>query len=954
MRQTNTRQGLKVGRLLAGMAALIAVLIAGLAAPAPVLAQNDETGGVQGRVMDARTGVPIPHASVQIQGTTRGGFTSQEGRFRIGELRPGTYTVMVRSIGYRSEQAEVQVQAGTFAPVEFELRVSAVPLDEVVATGQATQVARREVATSIAVIETTPLENVPINSLSELLQARAPGVTVLPSGGMPGQGSRIVLRGLNSLQRSVQPVIYVDGIRIDNSAGTFMASTIGDHGWTGLDEISPEDIERIEIVRGPSAAALYGSEAAAGVIQVFTKQGLDGIQQFYMRSEVGMADTPRSWWELPLPRDVPYGHEADWYQTARLDNFYDQYVSTGMQYRQHLSVRGSVDRFSYYASGTHRDVDGVLPNSRMGQTAFRGNMNVSPFQEFNLGISTGFSRRIMDLPYDGNHEYGFGLNALGARRRIGEDGLEHMRRGVNLTPYRVMGLEARLASSRFTAGTTMDWAPTRNWNHRLVLGLEFFTTDNTDLRPFGNPASPNSEGSKVNTRRIANTYNLDYQTTYGFDITPTLRSRTSFGVQGYTKEDGWNWAYGEGWPAPGLITIQRAAEQTGTEDRIYTEQLGVFLEEQLSFQDYLYLTLAGRFDGHSAAGANARWQLYPKVGVSYLPSEQGILPAAFGTLRLRAAYGEAGNVPTPYSALRSYRGIIVDSGDTPMGMIPLNIGDPNLAPERNREIELGADMALLNDRISAEVTYYTQRIDNAIFPVYDISSYGFVHPQARNVAAMRAQGLELAADVVLMRSAAFTWRVSTNLALHESEVEDFGDETAIPENLYGTQWIRPGYPVASFFDEDGEHIGPAYPTTSLQVGSQIRLRGGLSLRGLLDHQRGHYLESNTLRVLDEAAAPAGTVFDAPPSDYVFPADFWRLREVVLGYELPQGLYAALPIQALELSVSGRNLWRSQSYPGIEAQASYNPGLEMANQTFFGAPLARQMVVGLTMRFGGAH
>lgn len=915
------------GRLLAMAMAMVGAL-ALLLGPADLAAQ-DGAGGVRGQVVEEMTGDPLPNVQIVVVGTTRGTLTNRQGTFRIGELRPGTYTIQVRSLGYRAERAEVEIQAETFAEVEFRLRVAAVPLDEIVATGQPGPVARRTIATSIATVDASELEATPINSLSDMLQSRAPGVTVLPSGGMPGQGSRIILRGLGSLQRTTQPVIYIDGIRIDNSADTFMdQSSFGGHAWTGLDDINPEDIARIEIVRGASAANLYGTEAAAGVVQIFTKQGQEGIQQFYLRSEAGFSETPREWWAMD-------GH------SPRVDEFYDQHVSPGMQHRQHISVRGAVDRFNYYASGSYRNVEGVLPNTGLMHAAFRANMNVSPFQDFVFGVSTGYARRTLDFPYDGDHQYGFLRNALGAEG------------GATLHPDTSLMLDVGLASSRYTAGARMEWTPGLRWRHQLVMGLDFFTSDNTDLRPFGTPTAPNNQGSKANARRIANTYNLDYQTSFRADLTPAWESRTSFGIQGYQREINWNWAYGEGWPAPGLETINVAAYNTGNEDRVYTEQVGFYLEEQLNFRDFLYLTLSGRVDGHSAAGSNERWQLYPKLGVSYLPTEQGLLPEAFGTLRLRAAYGEAGQQPEDFSALRTLIPVAVVP-NIAGGIVPGNLGDENLAPERSREIELGADVGFLNDRVSLEATYYNQRVDNAIFPIMSIPSMGFIQPQVRNVGGLKGQGVELAVDASLIQNGSFDLGVWANAAFHESEVMEFADETAIAENIFGSQWIRPGAPVAAFFDEDDNVIGPAYPTRTLGFGTRASLPGGVTVRALLDHQGGHYIQSNTLRELDMMALAAedpGAVFDRPASDYIFPADFWRLREVVVAYSLPANLFRILPLQGLELNIAGRNLWRSQDYPGIEVEASYNPSLERANQSYFGAPLPRQFVVGLSARFG---
>lgn len=900
-------------------------LTVGLALPQSLSAQ-EEPGGIQGVITETRTGNPIAGAQVILHGTARGALTGPNGQYRIEHVQPGTYTLEVRSIGYRAVREEVRVNSEIITELDLALAVTAVPLDEVVVTGQAGEIARRRVATSIAAIEGAELENAPINSFSEFMQGRAPGVTILPSGGMPGQGSRIILRGLGSLQRATQPVIYVDGIRIDNGGDTFMGETsFGGHAWMGLDDISPEDIERVEVVRGASAANLYGAEAAGGVIQVFTKEGGAARQSFYLKSEYGAVDTPRDWWSL--------GGRA-----PLAGSFYDDYVSSGNQHRQHISVRGAVNRFSYYASGTFREVDGVLPNTGLQQAAFRANMKISPRQDFSFSLYTSFSSRDIDFPYDGDSPHGLGLNGLA------------LEEGVNVHPDTSLMLDVALASNRYTAGARLEWTPTPKWSHQLLLGLDFFTSDNTDHHPFGVPTAPNRQGSKSNARRNSNTYNADYRSTYTTELNDRIGSRTAFGIQGYDRDINWNWAFGAGWPAPGLSTINVAADQTGNENRYYTEQVGFYLDQQFSIEDYLYLSIAGRYDGHSAAGKDARWQFYPKFGVSYLPSEQGILPESLGTLRLRAAYGEAGQAPADYSALRTMRGVAVIA-DIAGGIIPHQLGDPNLAPERTKEIELGADIGLFDNRLSLEATYYNQRVGNAIYPIYDIPSLGFIEPQVKNAAGLKAHGFELGANALVVNNPSLSWRLSASIATHSSEVLEFGDPTAVPENIYGSQWIRPGYPVAAFFTDDGELIGPAYPKLTMQLGTNMILPGGFSFRALVDHQGGHYVQSNTLHQIEAALVPAGGTFDAPLSDYVFEADFWRLREIGIDYQVPERLFRALPVQSITLNLAGRNLFRSQRYPGIEVEASYDPLLQRANQTYFGAPLPRQVVVGLSANFG---
>ncbi len=306
-----------------GMVAAVAAL--GCSA-APALAQTTAitpvagraaapTGTLQGRVVSATTGEPLPDAQVQVLGTTRRTLARAGGEFRISRLRPDTYEVEARIVGYRTVRQRVEVRPDAADSVEFRLPLSAVALDEVVATGQPGATALREIGSSVVVIDAEALENASVTSLSQLLQARAPGVTVLSGGGKPGQGSRVLMRGVTSLTQSAQPVVYVDGIRIDNSVQSGL--DLGGASWSGLDDINPADVDRIEIVRGASAASIYGTEASQGVIQIFTKRGGAERQNWTARSEFGMSQTPRDWWAVPRAENA--------------GAFYDRHVRTRPQ-----------------------------------------------------------------------------------------------------------------------------------------------------------------------------------------------------------------------------------------------------------------------------------------------------------------------------------------------------------------------------------------------------------------------------------------------------------------------------------------------------------------------------------------------------------------------------------------------------------------------------------------------
>jgi TonB-dependent starch-binding outer membrane protein SusC len=889
-----------------------------------------QIGALTGQVVNAQTGEPIPNAQIVVQGTTRGVLTGVDGRFRVGQLRAGTYRVEARSVGFRSRVEAVQVAESPTADVVFRLPVSAVPLDEVVVTGQPGAVARREVGNAVATINAEALDNAPIFTASQMLQGRVPGVEVMSSGGKAGQGSRILLRGITSMTQDVHPIVYVDGVRIDNSFVSGVET--GGPTWIGLDDLIPEDIERIEVVRGASATTLYGTEASGGVIQIFTKQGRGGAQQITFRSEFGMSDTPRNYWNVS-----PHG---DW--------FFDNFARTGRQHRQHVSARGTLDRFTYYASGSVRDDEGVMVGNSASQRSFRANMRVAPRQNFSIGANVGFGQRDISQPYDGSSPYGLAFHGLvGGPTGVPISGQDD----VDVTT--IPGLEVGLQSTRFTAGATFNFQPFERLTTRLLLGSDIFNTDNTEWHGFGTAFM--EEGMKANYRRQSVTQNVDFGTSYLHQVSETVRSTTSFGFQAYSRDDTWNWAYGERFVGPGLFTVAVTGNQTSDEDRVYTRHAGFYLEEQLGFNDLLFLTVGGRLDGHSAFGAGNRWHFYPKVGASYLASDHFTLPETLGTLRLRAAYGAAGQQPAEYVATRTWRPIPATGV---MGLTTGNLGNPDLAPEVSHEFEGGFDAGLFADRLGLEVTLYNQRTTGALIPVHYAPSTGWIEPRFENVGEIRNSGMEATVRAVLMELPTFRWQARASASTNRNRVESIGGQE--PINVFGAQWIQPGHAAGGFFadrevvTEDGverirgDFIGPATPTRALQLGSDIGFGQGFTFAILAEHRGGHYLESNTLRGFAIGGDPNQVLSDR--ASYIVSADFWRLREVSLAYALPARLAGGLPVTGATFSVAGRNLLRSQQYGGLEVEALANPLISLGRQTAFDTPLPRQIVAGVSLQF----
>lgn len=892
-----------------------ALLLVGIVAAPAMAQQEDEAkpGAISGRVVDAQTGAPLAGIEVVVVGTTRSALSDANGHYRIGQLNPGKYRVEARSVGYRSVSQQVEVGAGQTLPLRFEIVATALPLDEIVVVGQPGPATRRAVSHSIATIHTDELASAPIQTTSQLLQARVPGLTVQQGGGKPGQASRIIARGVGSFLDDAQPIVFIDGVRIDNSRES--GFDIGGTSWWGLDDINPDDIERVEISRGGAAATLYGSEAGAGVLHIHTKKGRGGKQHFTFHSEYGDSRVPAHWWEQ--------SRHGEWF--AR------QIATVGRQHSVGVSVRGSVDRFGYYASARRKGEVGVLPNSHSLLHSFRANMRIAPLQNFNININTGFAMRDIQFPFDGEIEWGLTRNGL-----LG--GFQ----GLAISPILNQELEVMLNATRFTAGTTFEYTPFDGFTHRLTLGADFFNSDNTELHPYDTPIY--EEGKKSNFRRDATTLSMNYVGSYGFDISPTLRSTTSFGFQAYSSQRNINLASGERFVGAGLFTVRVTGTQYGDEDRVRTISSGFYFMEHLGYDDRLYLDFGGRFDGHSAFGRDYGYHFFPRVGASYLLSQHGFLPDFIGTLRLRTAYGASGRPPLDYVATRSWEPIPAASV---IGLTTGNYGNRDLGPEVTHEIEAGIDAELLRDRIGVELTVYDRKTKGAIYPVYYPPSGGWTEPRFENVGEIGNRGVEVAARATLIDWNALRWNARVALSANRNRVLDLGGQPEL--NPVSAQWIKEGYPVGAFFSDAGEYIGPSLPTRSIQLSSDVTLKKNVNLYFLLDHQGGHYLESYTKRELFQRGDPVANPI-ADRADYIFSADYWRVREVALTYTAPPELVALLPFSNVKLTVSGRNLWRRQSYRGLEAEAHFDALRPLGSQTFFDTPLPRQVTAGLSIEF----
>ena len=404
---------------------IAALAAAFLAAAVPLSAQ--QRGRVEGRVLAAKSLQPLAGAQVVVQGTGLGTLTQQDGRFAILNVPAGSYTLRVEILGYRTGSKPITVTAGQSTTADFQLSETAVSLEQLVVTGTAAAVKKKSLGTSIASISAAQIEAAPVADASEALEANASGVTVMANSGQAGAATTVKIRGVHSVASNSAPIIYVDGVRIYNLPTR--AGWDSHQSTSPLQDIDPADIARIEVVKGAAATTLYGTEAAAGVIQIFTKTGETGGTRWTAELNAGGAAAPHfgakndasnlfvdcnnqaQMWGLDTfdAHGAPGYGDKVYFQdpTCPASGHWNQFGPRG---GFALSARGGSQTVSYYLSGNYNDDSGYLPTQRNRNGGLRANVSFAPTDNFTIQLNSAYQKANTRWTEDGNDANGFLLD----------------------------------------------------------------------------------------------------------------------------------------------------------------------------------------------------------------------------------------------------------------------------------------------------------------------------------------------------------------------------------------------------------------------------------------------------------------------------------------------------------------------------------------------------------------
>jgi TonB-dependent starch-binding outer membrane protein SusC len=976
--------------------------VAALAVGSPLLAQ---TGTIAGRVTVQGTARPVSAAQIVVVGTPLGTQTNDAGEYRLTAVAAGRHEIRVQRIGYAPATGTVAVAAGETVTLNLELRDSPVSLEQVVVTATG-EMRKKEVAHTVSTISGSEIENAPVQNVQQLITGRSPGVTVLANSGQPGSGGTIRLRGNNSVSQGNNPIIYVDGVRI--FSGRTPTVPNARQSTLPLNDIPAEDIERVEIVKGAAATTLYGTEASGGVIQIFTKRGRSGAPQWSMEAVAGRNDL-----ESMGPDGDPTGLFVKQCRgpglvgleisttSARFGEdvvFEDptcpasgSWLRTGMIQRYATSVRGGSSTMSYFLSGNFQEEEGAIPASENKDGGFRGNFSFFPTQKLEITVNSAFTKRNLSWVPDGNLANGFLLNVGRGPNGNFKGGGCSATANVCLANAEIFKLTTDTRTDHFISGFTINYIPFAALTNRLTVGYDYNNSENESIIAFGHLRNPLGQIIVGDWKRRF--LSVDYASTWNYEFRPALASNFSWGAQVFQDNLEQTTAQGDEFSGPGKPTLTTAARRTVTTDNRTREvNAGFFFQEQLGWQDRLFVTAGVRIDGNSSFGDDFGLQTYPKLGVAYTLSEHGFWPAQWWeTLKLRAAVGESGKAPGAFDAARTWTAIAGDEAKP--GFTPNQLGNPSLGPERTREIELGFESSALEGRLAVDFTYFITRTLDALIQVRYPPSQGFLDRQLENVGEIENRGIEAVVDAGLLQLPKFDVRARVNFTSIDSKATDLGGE---PEISIGDRTaVRLGRPVPSFFatkvlnpdafaepilTDSAVYVGSTFPEKIIGLGSTITFLENFRFDALGEFQRGghnmNYIGyQNALRGVWLACIPvqrkiiaamegdASALNDVKAidrarcavdrtkqnSDYWLEStDFFKLRNVSLTYTLPSRW---LPrVRTASVTLAGRNLWTSTDYSGLDPESADLADNTFARREYYQLPSLRTFTTSVRLSF----
>lgn len=1001
----------------------------------------------------------IPDISVIVRNTTLGTTTARDGSYSLqANLTPGNYELVFSGVGFKSSIQPLQVSSSSgMYSVNAQLLEDALKLDEVVVTGVTAGTTRRQLGNYISTVKADQLSKGATGNVLAALQGKTAGAQIIQNSGDPAGGMSVRLRGVSSVLSSSEPLYIVDGVivnnatnRVTNTQNSYDGNNfVGNIGQNRMVDINPADIDHIEVLNGAAAAAIYGSRANAGVIQIFTKRGVSGAPQVSfstsvitseLRKKLDVNMAPAKFGGSPdvftqdiitavspgpgLPAVLPTSTTP----VTRYD-YQDYIFRTGVGTDNNIAVSGGTEKTRYYISGSYFYNQGIIKNTDFRRYSFRSNLDqaLNNVVSFNLGLN--YSNSAANEKPDGNSFFSpmnsvtiignfhdiLTRDADGNLKAVGERG--------RVNPVSVIeDFKQREETNRLIASLGTKLKPFAGFTFDYTLGIDNYgQVGHTYMPPYaynvntlffggGSTLDPTLNGYTSTGNNNFFQINNELNATYQFNINSAIGSTTQVGYSVQYENNQYSLVQGRGL-APFVQTINGASSPLQSNDeRSEVSITGIYLQQNFRINNRLFLTGAVRRDGSSVFGEDQRNQMYYKASGSYIVSDNDFWKknlAWWNTFKLRAAYGESGNL----TGIGAYDRINAYSSNSYLGKIAL-AGNPRLAnenvkPERQKELEVGTDISFLRDRLGLQFNWYRKRVEDLLINRQVAPTTGY-SSLLDNFGTLENRGFEIVLNGSPLSSNDVHWDITAIYNHNRNKVLDVGQALTLFSTVGGAPVaLLQGYPVGIFYgtffavDAGGNLVknttgfpqiekgiqNDAFTYTPQRDGNGLPLASATTLRKVIGDPNPDYtaslvnevsIKKFNLRVQLDAVQGVD-VFNADfrtrqgvgngkvaeqehlgqlPRGYInsiYQIEEWRvddgsfvkLREVSLAYSFGKFRF----FNDLTVSLSGRNLYSWDDYKGYDPEVNAAGQSTLLRGIDFGAvPIPRTYRLSVAARF----
>ncbi len=930
---------------------------------------------ISGQVTRTAGGQPIAEAAVSVIGAISSVRTGPDGRFTIS-TRSGGVRLLIRAIGFQRKEIAV---SGSTSSVSVALDQDIFKLEEVIVSGAATQSERRNANTAVSVVSGDDLTKVSAPSIDVALSGRMAGVSITSNGGAPGGGAQFRIRGgTNTVLGSSNPLYVIDGVIYSDVQIPSNRSAISAAGATQVGggsgaqddqvnraaDINPNEIAKIEVLKGAAASSIYGSKAANGVVVITTLRGQPGKVKFNLTQRVGT---------FQLLRGLPYrvfkdeatavaifgNRAAPYFAGGKVPEAHDHWAElfnrNALSYETVVDMSGGSESTRFFATATSKRDEGIVQNTGFGRQAIRINLDQKLSPKFDAALSMNFNRGVQQRGFGGNANndasYGYAISLIPSfvDLRQNADGTWPQPLGSGTNPFQLAALGRNNEETyRFTGGLNLSYraitTPTRTLQLTTNAGSDIFNAASDLYSPneLFFEASKVQPGTSLKGSGASRLMNLSANAIHTYAPSGgQFVATTSAGAQFETRRLRTNNIQSTGL-IPGQSNVNQGATVAAVEALTQERTLAFYGQQDLGlFDQRLNLTGAVRAERSSVNGDVGKYYFFPKVSGSFrLPNTLG----DGSEIKIRGAYGSTGNQPVFGQKFTNLVGVVF-GGKTGLNVGGVAAGSAVIRPERLWEIETGADVSLWNGRVSIEATAFQRITKDLLLNRIPAITTGFI-AEVFNGGQLRNEGIELSLGVTPVQSRNLTWTVRNTFVTLRSNVDSLPVPAFNPPNsgfgaFYGAARLEQGKSITqirgNYLDATNTRVvgqvGDFNPSFRMGIANDLTWKN-VSFSMLWDWQQG----GNVVNLNQNNYDLQGTAADADTpagierirlanlgvaTIYVEDATFLKLRELSVGWSLPRRIAQSFGagISEVRLSVTGRNLLMFTPYTGLDPEVS---------------------------------